>query len=339
MFELAWPWCFLLFALPWLWRKAEPDRQLDAPLIAIAQRYRAAGLGSVSAQQPGRQRKGLFFWLIWTLLILAAMRPQHIGEAVTLPVSGRDLLLAVDISPSMKEQDMIIGNFAATRLEAVKRVVGDFIDQRKGDRVGLILFGSEPYIQAPLTFDGKTVIQLLHEAQLGMAGKSTSIGDAIGLAVKRLRNRPAQSRVLILLTDGANTSGEVQPLKAAELAASQGIRIYTVGIGAEEMIQRGFFGATRVNPSRDLDEAMLKQLAEMTGGQYFRARNTPELEMIYETMNRLEPVEQDIKTWRPSSELYYWPLAFAFVLFGLAALKPLVKRLFALSRNRGRPGE
>lgn len=210
---------------------------------------------------------------------------------------------------------MVIQNYQVDRLTAVKKVVGQFVEQRKGDRVGLILFGSEPYIQAPLTFDLNTVNQLLTEAQLGMAGKATAIGDATALAVKRLRNRPEESRVLILLTDGANTAGEIPPEKAAELAKTESIKIYTVGIGADEMIQRSFLGNRRVNPSRDLDEKLLTTMADMTGGQYFRARNAPELELIYEAINRLEPIEQEAKTYRPTQSLFHWPLSMALLIW------------------------
>ena len=150
----------------------------------------------------------------------------------------------------------------------------DFINRRVGDRVGLILFGTQAYLQTPITFDRKTVQTLLDEAVIGLAGDNTAIGDAIGLAVKRLKNQPANSRVLILLTDGANTAGEVSPLKAAELAAANQLKIYTIGVGADEMIVRTFFGSRKVNPSRDLDENTLVKVAESTGGRYFRARNS-----------------------------------------------------------------
>ncbi|WP_156303087.1 VWA domain-containing protein, partial [Methylogaea oryzae] len=200
------------------------------------------------------------------------------------------------------------------RLTATKQVAGRFIERRAGDRIGLILFGEKPYLQAPLTFDRKTVQTLLDESFIGMAGDATAIGDAIGLAVKRLKNNPAEQRVLILMTDGANTAGTVEPLKAAELAAGEGLKIYTVGVGADELIVRDFFGARRVNPSADLDETALKGIAEKTGGRYFRARDTQELEQIYALLDRLEPVQKDVQYFRPRSELYPWPAGLALLL-------------------------
>jgi len=214
---------------------------------------------------------------------------------------------------------MQLGQQVTDRLTAVKAVAGNFIEHRKGDRLGLILFGDQAYLQTPLTFDRETVRTLLNEAAIGLAGKSTAIGDAIGLAVKRLRERPAENRVLILLTDGANTSGSVDPLKAADLAAREGVRIYTIGVGADEMLVRGFFGTQRV-PSNELDEATLTAIAQKTGGQYFRARDIESLQKIYALLDKLEPVSQDEETFRPIHELYAWPLSGALLLTALLAL-------------------
>jgi Ca-activated chloride channel family protein len=260
--------------------------------------------------------------MAWLLLVIACTRPQWLGEPIEQAVSGRDLMLAVDLSGSMEEQDFFINKRPVDRLTAEKGVAGDFINRRVGDRVGLILFGTQAYLQTPLTFDRKTVMTLLNEAVIGLAGDNTAIGDAIGLAVKRLKNDQANSRVLVLMTDGANTAGEVSPLKAAELAAAQHLKIYTIGIGADEMIVRSFFGNRKVNPSVDLDEKTLIKIAESTGGQYYRARNTDELNNIYMRLDELEPVEKDKQYFRPRSELYYWPLSLAL---GLAAIIALFK--------------
>ncbi|WP_256590724.1 VWA domain-containing protein, partial [Pseudomonas sp. HMWF034] len=192
-------------------------------------------------------------------------------------------------------------------------LLGDFLEEREGDRVGLILFGSQAYLQAPLTFDRRTVRTWLDEARIGIAGKNTAIGDAIGLALKRLRQRPAQSRVLILVTDGANNAGQIDPLTAARLAAEEGVKIYPIGIGADPE-QTGSLGILGVNPSLDLDEPALKALAEATGGQYFRARDGEELLKIKDTLDTLEPVEQQPTQARPAQALYSGPLALALVL-------------------------
>ena len=257
--------------------------------------------------------------LAWVLLVTAAAQPQMPGEPVQLPVSGRDLLLAVDISGSMDTEDMVLGKQVATRLAAVKYVAGNFIERRKGDRLGLILFGDQAYLQTPLTFDRKTANIQLDEAAIGLAGKRTAIGDAIGLAVKRLRDQPQENRVLVLLTDGENTAGTVDPQKAADIAASEGVRIYTIGVGADERVVSGFFGSRRVINS-ELDEPALIAIAQKTGGRYFRARDIAALEEIYLLLDELEPVSEDEEVFRPVMELYRWPLAAALLLSLLIAL-------------------
>jgi Ca-activated chloride channel family protein len=242
------------------------------------------------------------------------------------------LLLAVDISGSMDTQDMLLAGKPVNRLAVVKKVAGEFIQRRKGDRVGLVLFGSRAYLQTPLTFDTETTSILLAESEIGLAGRETAIGDAIGLAVKRLREDAASERVLILLTDGANTSGEVQPMQATEFAAREGLKIYTVGVGADEMMVQDFFGSRLVNPSADLDEDTLKAIAERTGGAYFRARDAEALARIYEQLDALEPVESDQETIRPVDELFFWPLGLSFLLAlagVLYAMQPGLRRMAA----------
>ena len=315
---IAWPWLLLLAPMPWLLRllmPASPSGDLQA--------LRVPWFSAVAGGKAGWMRRpwlALVAALIWLLLLLAASRPQWIGEIESLPVSGRDLLLAVDISGSMDTQDMILNKTAVNRLKVVKKVAGEFIKRRHGDRVGLILFGSRAYLQTPLTFDTETTATLLNESEIGLAGRETAIGDAIGLAVKRLRDDAASDRVLVLLTDGANTSGEVQPLQAAEFAARDGLTVYTVGVGADEMMVQDFFGSRVVNPSADLDEDTLRTIAERTGGRYFRARDAKGLEKIYEILDELEPVESDVEIIRPIDELFHWPMGLAYVLALLAAL-------------------
>ncbi|RPH98236.1 MAG: VWA domain-containing protein [Lysobacterales bacterium] len=309
---LAWAWLLLLLPLPWLarrWLSAAPRAGLQALRVPWFARVAGTGQGWIK-----RTWLAVIAGLVWALLLLAAARPQWVGEIETLPVTGRDLLLAVDISGSMDTQDMVLDGQAVNRLAVVKRVAGEFIQRRKGDRVGLVLFGSRAYLQTPLTFDTETTAILLDESEIGLAGRETAIGDAIGLAVKRLREDAASERVLILLTDGANTSGEVQPLQATEFAAREGLRIYTVGVGADEMMVQDFFGSRLVNPSADLDEDTLKAIAERTGGAYFRARDAEALARIYAQLDELEPVESDQEAIRPVDELFHWPLALALVL-------------------------
>jgi Ca-activated chloride channel family protein len=309
---LAWAWLLLLLPLPWLVR-----RWLRAAQGAGMQALRVPWFAMMQDSVAAWMKKPVIATLaaaIWLLLMLAAARPQWVGEIETLPVTGRDLLLAVDISGSMDTQDMVLKGRPVNRLAVVKKVAGEFIQRRKGDRVGLVLFGSRAYLQTPLTFDTETTAILLDESEIGLAGRETAIGDAIGLAVKRLREDAASERVLILLTDGANTSGEVQPMQATEFAAREGLKIYTVGVGADEMMVQDFFGSRLVNPSADLDEDTLKAIAERTGGAYFRARDAEALARIYEQLDELEPVESDQEAIRPVDELFFWPLSAAFLL-------------------------
>jgi Ca-activated chloride channel homolog len=318
MIEFFWPWLLLLLPLPLLVRLLPPvQAQIPQAAIRVPFLDEFGETGNIMAKQT----KSWAIWLAglaWICLILAVARPQWLGEPIELSVSGRDLMLAVDVSGSMATQDFYINKQRVDRLSAVKHIAGEFIQRRIGDRLGLILFGTQAYLHVPLTFDRKTVETLLDESFIGITDEDpkTSIGDAIGLAIKRLQDQNVDSRVLILLTDGNNTAGELQPEKAAELAAQHQLKIYTIGIGADEMLVPGFFGSQRVNPSADLDEKTLTQIAKTSGGQYFRAHNT---EKIYAILDKLEPVEKDQQFFRPSSELFYWPLSIALVLSAVLA--------------------
>ncbi|MEQ1637094.1 MAG: VWA domain-containing protein [Methylococcales bacterium] len=323
--EYEWPWLLLALPLPLLVRWLLP-----AHLVAQQAALKVPFLEDITDEptQAVSQTRRWPFWLAivaWIALVIAGTRPQWLGEPIEQAVSGRDLMLAVDLSGSMETPDFIINGQQVDRLTATKKVASEFIEHRVGDRLGLILFGTLAYLQTPLTFDRQTVQTLLNESTIGMAvGENdedrTAIGDAIGLAVKRLKNQPVDSRVLILLTDGVNTAGEVTPIKAAELAAEQHLKIYTIGVGADEMVVRNFFVSRKVNPSADLDEETLTAVAKKTGGRYFRARNTDELNQIYQLLDQLEPVEKDKQYFRPRSELFYWPLAVSLLLAAVICL-------------------
>ena len=314
MTTFAWPWMFFVLPLPLVVyfllprAPAGAGMALKLPFYQELADFRQSDGGKVS------------FWLrllaigAWILLVGAAARPQWIGKPLSTPISGRDLLLAVDISGSMQIKDMEIDGQAVDRLTMIKKIAGNFIKRRRGDRIGLILFGTRAYLQAPLSLDRKTVNQLLQESMIGIAGKKTAIGDALGLAVKRLRKRPGERKVLILLTDGANTTGAIDPLKAAELAAAEKVSVYTIGVGADRLIVNSFFGKRVVNPSADLDEETLQKIAKRTGGRYFRARDPRELEKIYALLDKLEPVASEDQNLRPIRDLFYWPLSGALLL-------------------------
>jgi len=326
--EFVWPWVFASLPLPLLIAWLLP-RAPEHASAALRMPFYAALQKAVGDSHSGRSRLRLLLAaLAWLLLVLAAARPQFLGEPVQLPISGRDLLLAVDISGSMEIEDMVLGRQITTRLRAVKAVAGEFIERRAGDRLGLILFGDQAYLQTPLTFDSSTVRTQLNESAVGLAGKRTAIGDAIGLAVKRLRSQPQENRVLILLTDGTNNAGSVEPLRAADIAAAEGVRIYTIGVGADERIVQGLFGSQRV-VNTELDEQSLITIARKTGGRYFRARDIEGLQKIYQLLDALEPVSEDQETFRPVHELYSWPLSAALLVSVLVVLgdSGLLRRL------------
>lgn len=327
MIHLAWPWMALLLPLPWLrYVLSSPAQPRGAALFMPM----AASLAGADARPTSRSvGYGRFvFAAIWVLLVAAGMRPQWLGDPVPVPTTGRRLMLAVDVSGSMATEDMAGG---ATRLRVVQSVAGRFIDGRRGDRVGLILFGTQPYLQAPLTSDLTTVHRFLNEAVVGVAGTETAIGDAIGLAIKRLRaetpengtdkggaGQPAApgQTVLILLTDGENDAGAMPPLEAARLAAQSGLRIYTIGVGAAP--ESGFFAMGGGNS--DLDEDTLKAIAKETGGRYFRATDAAALQDVYREINRLEPARGTQQWLRPADEWFTWPLTAALVLSVPAAV-------------------
>lgn len=318
MLEFAWPWMFLLLILPWLfWRFLPPATTLNQGVLFAPFFNHYPDQSSIASGQPTLRSLRLWIMLVcWLLLVTASARPQWLGEETELPETGRNLLLAVDVSGSMEIADLDDGH--SNRLEVVKQVAGDFIARREGDRIGLILFGSEAYLQTPLTFDHSTVASLLDDTVIGIAGRETAIGDAIGMALKRLQHASGEA-VLILLTDGANNAGHVQPSKAAELAAQQGLRIYTIGVGGEPRRVSGFFGTQIVDPASDLDEATLQMIAETTGGQYFRATDRETLKAIYQQLDALEPTLEGDRVVRPTTELFIWPLGLGFIISLLLA--------------------
>jgi Ca-activated chloride channel family protein len=327
MWTFAWWWMLLALPLPWFVRRWLPAQPLDRDAaLKVPVPGEFADLAGLRGPDAARRWRLAALTAIWLFAVLAAARPQFVGDPVALPMTGRDLLLSVDLSGSMEEQDFQLNGQWVDRLTATKAVATDFIERRAGDRVGLILFGREAYLQAPLTFDRKTVSTLLDEAVIGLAGKETAIGDSIGLAIRTLEDAGVEQgrRVLVLLTDGANTAGAVDPRKAAELAAQRKMIIYTIGIGADALTVRSLFGLRQINPSADLDEETLTAIADMTGGRYFRARDTAEFAQIYEILDGLEPAESDERGFRPVTELFYRPLAAALVLATAAAVAGFV---------------
>lgn len=315
----AWPWMLLVLPAPLLvrWLLPPSTRVVAALRIPFLDRVRTAVAGQ--GRGRGGTGPGPWVWLAWTLLCIAAARPQALGEPVQPPQVGRDLMLVLDLSGSMSEPDMELGGRIVDRLTAAKAVLSDFLERRAGDRVGLIVFGRRAYVLAPLTLDRASVREHLLDSTAGLAGQETAIGDAVALAVKRLRDQPREHRVAILLTDGVSTAGVLTPDKAAELARDEGVRVHTIAFGGEGMLS--VFGIRLPNPGggADIDEAGLRDIAARTGGRFFRARDPEQLVRIYETLDRIEPIPRPGEAVRLRIERYPWPLA-AAVLLGAVAL-------------------
>lgn len=306
-FEFVWWPVLFLLPLPLAVYFLLPPANSSAPLFLP---YLPE---SNSAPAKGNRAIKLLVLMIWIALITAAARPVWYGEPVVHQPEHRDLMLVVDLSGSMSQEDMLQNGDYVDRLTAVKKVLSDFIEKRQGDRLGLVFFADHAYLQTPLTLDRNTIKAQLQQVVLDLIGSSTAIGEGIGLATKTFVDSDAPQRVMILLSDGSNTSGVLDPIEAAKIAKKYNATIYTVGVGAGEMEVKQFFFSRKVNTARDLDEATLKQIAEITGGKYFRARNTQDLSDIYATINQLEPISQAIQTWRPQQEWFRYPLSIAFL--------------------------
>ena len=256
----------------------------------------------------------LFFFLSWIALCLSGMRPVFIGEPVSTQARQRQLMLVLDVSGSMEEDDFVLKNRRISRMNMVKLLSDDFLKKRKGDAVGLTLFGSEPYVYIPLTADVDTASQMLSELDVGMAGDQTAIGDALGLAVQTMKNIKNESKVIVFMSDGNANAGGLSPEQSLEMAKKDGIRVYTIGIGSLPYTVNTFFGRRQVNPASGLDEKTLRKIAEHTGGKYFRATTTADMHKIYDEIDKLEPIDTETNIIYPTKELYYYPLLLALIL-------------------------
>ncbi|MDC5805982.1 VWA domain-containing protein [Vibrio europaeus] len=310
--SFVWWWAFLLLPLPLLIYFLVPATKSTAP---IQLPYLPT---SASDTVPNNRLPKLLTCLVWLTLVTAFTRPVWYGEPVTTSPKHRDLMLVLDLSYSMSQKDMkdAQGDYI-DRLSAVKHVVSEFAKQRKGDRLGVVLFADHAYLQTPLTLDRNTISEQVNSLVLRLIGDKTAIGEGIGLATKTFIDSDAPQRVMVLLSDGSNTSGVLDPIEAAQIAKKYNATIYTIGVGAGEMMVKEFFMTRKVNTAQDLDEKTLKEIANITGGQYFRARNAEELATIYETINRLEPVTTATQTWRPQTEWFGLPLTIALLAFSL----------------------
>lgn len=316
MFTLTTPWVLLGLIAPFILWFALPRAKVHLPLALKIPFFQAMipiiDKDKTSAHAENRL---LIPLIIWMLVLFALSGPRWVGEPLPVTRDAYNIMMALDLSESMEIRDMLINHHPESRLSVVKRAAKQFVTNRNTDKIGLILFGTQAYLQTPLTYDKQSILMRIEDATVGLAGKTTSIGDAIGLAVKRLQDVPSTGRIIILLTDGANNSGVLKPLKAAELAQKDGIKIYTIGLGAATDQQALINGFMINNASADLDEDTLKEVAKMTGGQYFRATDSETLYTIYNTINGLEKVQQEQATIRPQKDYYPWVLTAALVLF------------------------
>jgi Ca-activated chloride channel family protein len=308
MFKFEWLYLFFLLPLPllvyWFFPTAkQTGSAIITPFIDTNNHTKSSQIKALSHFKPW------FLFLIWLSLLTTISRPVFVGDLVKLPLEGKDVILAVDLSGSMKERDFSYAGRRLNRLEVVKIAANKFIDKRKKDRIGLVVFGSEAYLYAPLTFDTKLIKQFLKESQIRMAGEKTAIGDSIAMAIKHFRevNKDnKKQKILILLTDGANSAGHILPDKAIELAKLENLKIYTIGLGSNK--NRGWFRRSSI------DEGLLKRIANQTGGQYFRATNTQKLQQIYTALDKLESSKEKEKSFRPKKDLFYYPLTVFFIL-------------------------
>ncbi len=316
----AWPWLLLAIPLPLLARVLMPARANPQPALRVPWGERLRRVASGGVLEVGSRGFPWMAMLAWCLLCIAAARPQQLGPPIAPPQVGRDMMLAVDLSASMGEEDMELGGRLVDRLTAAKAVLADFLDRRVGDRIGLVVFGDRAFALTPLTLDRDSVRQQLDASVVGLAGRATALGDAIALSTKRLQQQRTEQRVLIVLTDGVNTAGVLEPAKAAQIARDAGVRIHAIAFGGEGGGALSLFGLRLPAGGDEVDEAGLQKIAQLTGGRFFRARDTEALAGIYAEIDALEPVQRQGQAVRPKIERYPWPLGLALSIGVLALL-------------------
>lgn len=331
MFDFQWPWAAMLLPLPllvrWFWPR--PHGATDAYTHGDGSTLLHPALGRLastfvaarSLTHAGSRLQIVLLALVWFMLVLAMMRPQWLEPYTEVRTEGYDLMLAVDTSRSMEALDFTVDNHQVTRMAVIKGVLERFIKARDGDRIGIVVFGSQAFVLSPMTQDLQALQSLLESVVARMAGDGTAIGDAIGLSVKKLRERPEGSRVLILVTDGENTEGSMPPDVAAQFAAHEGIRIYTIGVGSKGLvpfIENGQMTQVKM----EIDENLLTEVAGATGGAYFRATDSNALEQIYDQIDALEKTQAEARTVMIPQPLYRWPLGGTLLLLFLLGLFP-----------------
>ncbi len=339
MFEFHWPWAGVLLLAPLVadrfWPRAEraEERSVEGERVTLLHPHLELLRASYRAREPGKPlATRLYRWLLylfWAALVVALMQPQWLEPHTEVKTAGYDLMLAVDASHSMDALDFTVEGRQVSRMSVVKGVMGRFVDAREGDRIGLIIFGSQAYVLSPLSVDRLAARHLLDSVVPSIAGQGTALGDAIALGVKKLRERPPGSRVMILIADGDNSAGSFSPLESARLAGFQGVRIYVIGVGSnEESIPILEDGTVKYRTDLTMDEETLQQIARLSGGAYFRATDTHALEEISRRINELEKTEVETRTALIPQPLYRWPLGIALACLLFLGLFPEGRKRF-----------
>lgn len=310
MFELADPWLLLLLPLPLLAMRVLGAGQMSGGAIAVPDRIGGALLAARGhhATAEGIPLRQALLWAIWGLMLLAASGPRDLAPVSALKVTGRDLAIVLDLSGSMVRDDFYLDDRQITRLEAVTTVGADFARRRGGDRVALIVFGSEAYFAAPFSFDIEAIARRIEEAEIGVSGRATNISDGLGLALKRLADSNAASRVVILLSDGVNNAGATNPRGVAELAAQMGVRVHTIALGPKDL------STAEAGERGVVDAATLQALSDISGGESFRVRTTDDLVAVTEALDRLEATDSDGLAAEVFSDYWMWPASLAALL-------------------------
>jgi len=325
-----WPWAFLFLPLPYLVYRFLPAYEAEQQALRVPFFARLGRLAGPRAIERARTRSRLrlaLLLVLWLGTLFALARPYEQGAPIESQTAARDLLLAVDLSGSMAQVDLATSTaHPQTRLDIVKRVVGKFVEQRKGDRLGLIVFGTAPFVQVPFTSDTSVVRKLLDETDVGMAGPQTALGDALGLALSVLERSDAKSRAVIALTDGNDTASKVPPLQAARIAAARGVTLHTIGVGDP-----------RAAGEEALNTAVLTNMAQLTHGQFFRANDEQGLERAYQALDRLEPIAHRTTVYQPKRAVGYAPLFVVIGVLGLGALAGTVGNLRRAWASRRAP--
>jgi len=322
MTGFAWPFMFVFLSLPFLVRRflfLNDAQGTDALKVPFYREIAGLSNRKGTVDKNTNKLRLAFLFFIWTLLVIAAARPEWTGPAQPVTQKSRNMIMAIDLSDSMKRPDFEYKGHQLDRFQALKIAVEDFLDKRKGDRIGLVVFGTEAYEYIPLTLDLQTAKDMFSELETGFAGPLTSIGDALGLALKKIEGIPSKDKVIILLSDGESNAGVINVEQALKTAKEMQVKVYTIGIGAYEQKVRGMFGTQVINPSEGLDEKTLQKIAEETGGKYYRAYDTQEFLKIYSDIDALEPIESAETFVKPVKELFYYPLGLALILSVAAA--------------------